>query len=123
MMWLWSIGSAMGQDVAPVVQATESAMDVGTIGGGAGGIGAIIGIVLMLERVGLIRIPSRSGSQPQDTGHQTPCSALQSLSVREQERHDGITREILQLRTGIDRIGQRIDAIADRIPRTSSATD
>ena len=123
MMWLWSIGSAMGQDVAPVVQATESAMDVGTIGGGAGGIGAIIGIVLMLERIGLIRIPSREKAPSATSSHQTPCSALQSLSVREQERHDGITREILQLRTGIDRIGQRIDAIADRIPRPSSSTE
>ena len=123
MMWLWSIGAAMGQDVAPVVHATESAIDVGTIGGSAGGIGAIIGLVLMLERIGLIRIPSREKAPIVTSSHQTPCSALQSLSVREQERHDGITREILQLRTGIDRIGQRIDAIADRIPRPSSPTE
>ncbi len=123
MIWLWSIGSAMGQDVAPVVHATESAIDVGTIGGSAGGIGAIIGLVLMLERIGLIRIPSRENAPSATSSHQTPCSALQSLSVREQERHDGITREILQLRTGIDRIGQRIDAIADRIPRPSSSTE
>ena len=144
----WAIGRpGRAQDavtVAPVTapHATEHGMDLTTVGGGAGTVGGIVGIVLLLERVGLIRIPRRDSdrhtppAEAAASGHVPPCTPLQGLQTavarleaRQDERADATAREIAQLREDAareaerqrnwtDRLGDKLDAIADRIPKS-----
>ncbi len=148
MICLWAISHlAMAQDAvvavpdSPVVHVSDGHhLDFGTVGGGAGTVGGIVGLVLLLERVGLIRVPRRENERPAPqataesaAGH----SAVQSLQhqmagldARERERHDAQTREVSQLREdtqrevarlrdGIDRLADKLEAIAERIRRAT----
>ena len=119
-----------------VVHVADGHLDFGTVGGGAG-------TVLLLERVGLIRIPRREDARPApqataDTaaGHvplvsvQTLQQQMAGLDARERERHDAQAREVSQLRkdtqreiarlrNGIDRLADKLDTIAERIRRAT----
>jgi hypothetical protein len=144
----WAIGRpGRAQDavtVAPVTapHGAEHGMDLTTVGGGAGTLGGIVGIVLLLERFGLLRIPRRDSdratppAEAAASGHVPPCSPLQALQTqvarleaRQEERADATAREIAQLRDDAareaerqrnwtDRLGDKLDAIADRIPKS-----
>ena len=115
-------------------------LDFGTVGGGAGTVGGIVGLVLLLERVGLIRVPRRESDRPapqataDSAGHVVTVQALQQqmagLDARERERHDAQTREVSQLREdsqreiarlrdGIDRLADKLDTIGERIRRAT----
>jgi hypothetical protein len=114
-------------------------LDFGTVGGGAGTVGGIVGLVLLLERVGLIRVPRRESERPAQVAAESAAghSAVQSLQhqmagldARERERHDAQTREVSQLREdsqreiarlrdGIDRLADKLDTIAERIRRAT----
>ena len=126
-----------------VVHVADGHLDFGTVGGGAGTVGGIVGLVLLLERVGLIRIPRREDARPApqataDTaaGHvplvsvQTLQQQMAGLDARERERHDAQAREVSQLRkdtqreiarlrNGIDRLADKLDTIAERIRRAT----
>tara|TARA_R110002096_G_scaffold269876_1_gene463771 strand:+ start:290 stop:712 length:423 start_codon:yes stop_codon:yes gene_type:complete len=126
-----------------VVHVSDGHLDFGTVGGGAGTVGGIVGLVLLFERVGLIRIPRRENERPApqstaDTaaGHvplvsvQTLQQQMAGLDARERERHDAQTREVSQLREdtqrevarlrdGIDRLADKLDTIAERIRRAT----
>ena len=147
MIPLWAIGrQAMAQDAVVAVPDPQVVhvsdghhLDFGTVGGGAGTVGGIVGLVLLLERVGLIRVPRREGERPpqataDSAGHVVTVQALQQqmagLDARERERHDAQTREVSQLREdsqreiarlrdGIDRLADKLDAIAERIRRAT----
>ena len=114
-MWATSQES-MAQDAVvavpdtQVVHVSDGHLDFGTVGGGAGTVGGIVGLVLLFERVGLIRIPRRENERPApqstaDTaaGHaplvsvQTLQQQMAGLDARERERHDAQTREVSQL--------------------------
>ena len=142
----WAIPvTARAQDTVTqpqVLHPTEHGMDISTVGGGAGTLGGIVGIVLLLERVGLLRIPRRDSDRhtpPAEAaapGHVPPCTPLQGLQTavarleaRPDERADATAREIAQLREDAareaerqrnwtDRLGDKLDAIADRIPKS-----
>lgn len=123
-----------------VVHVSDGHLDFGTVGGGAGTVGGIVGLVLLFERVGLIRIPRRENERPapqstaDSAGHVVTVQALQQqmagLDARERERHDAQTREVSQLREdsqreiarlrdGIDRLADKLDTIAERIRRAT----
>lgn len=123
-----------------VVHVSDGHLDLGTVGGGAGTVGGIVGLVLLFERVGLIRIPRRENERPapqstaDSAGHVVTVQALQQqmagLDARERERHDAQTREVSQLREdsqreiarlrdGIDRLADKLDTIAERIRRAT----
>lgn len=142
----WAIPvTARAQDTVTqpqVLHPTEHGMDISTVGGGAGTLGGIVGIVLLLERFGLLRIPRRDSDRttpPADaaaSGHVPPCTPLQSLQQQvarleaiQGERADATSREIAQVRedasraaerhqTAMERLADKLDAIADRIPKS-----
>lgn len=142
---LWAIGTpAVAQDaitVQPqVVSSHEAGMDISTVGGGAGTVGGIVGLVLLLERIGLIRIPRRDSERAPAPSHEAathmpPCTPLQALQqqvagleARQQERQnataatlaqirDDASRESDRQRAGLERLAVKLDDIADRIPR------